>query len=113
LVCYTVPFYIIVYTKEVRKFSFYENYNLNFKRSIKEYWNFKKMRIVVLQGLIGSGKDSTARYLLQKYGGVKMSFASTLKDVVSVLFDWDRNLLEGDTEESREWRETIDEWWSR
>ena len=42
-----------------------------------------------------------------------MSFASILKDVVSIMFDWDRNLLEGDTEESRKWREKIDEWWSQ
>jgi hypothetical protein len=28
------------------------------------------------------------------------------------MFDWPRHLLEGDTAESREWREIIDPWWS-
>lgn len=71
------------------------------------------MGIVVLQGLIGSGKDTVSQLLLKKYGGVQMSFASILKDVVSIMFDWDRSMLEGDTEVSREWREKIDEWWSQ
>ena len=29
------------------------------------------------------------------------------------MFDWPRHLLEGDTTESREWREVIDEWWAQ
>jgi hypothetical protein len=28
------------------------------------------------------------------------------------VFGWDRELLEGRTKESREWRETVDPWWS-
>lgn len=70
------------------------------------------MRIVCLQGLIGSGKDTVGGVLLEKYGGISLSFAGVLKDVVSVMFGWDRSLLEGSTEESREWREKVDEWWS-
>jgi len=35
-----------------------------------------------------------------------------LKDIVSILFQWDRDLLEGITTESRKWRETVDEWWT-
>lgn len=41
-----------------------------------------------------------------------MSFAEPLKDAVSAIFGWDRNLLEGTTIESREWRDQVDEWWA-
>lgn len=41
-----------------------------------------------------------------------MNFACILKDLLAILFDWDRELLEGISEESRIWRETIDEWWA-
>lgn len=71
------------------------------------------MKIIVIQGFIGSGKDTLADILLNKYKGVKLSFASTLKDIVSIIFNWNRNLLEGSTKESREWREQVDEWWSK
>jgi hypothetical protein len=41
-----------------------------------------------------------------------MSFAGTLKDAVAVIFNWDRELLEGSTKASREWREEVDTWWA-
>ena len=63
-------------------------------------------RIIGLCGLIGSGKSECARILVECHGFKKISLGSRLKDVVSVLFDWPRNLLEGDTMESRAWRET-------
>jgi hypothetical protein len=68
--------------------------------------------IVGICGLEGSGKDTVANYLVDHYDFYRLSFGSVLKDVVSVLFDWDRKLLEGDTTESRSWRETVDPWWS-
>ena len=40
-----------------------------------------------------------------------MNFGSALKDVVAKMFDWPRELLEGDTLESRQWRETVDPFW--
>jgi hypothetical protein len=40
------------------------------------------------------------------------SFAHTLKDAVAAVFGWDRELLEGRTKQSREWRETVDQWWA-
>jgi hypothetical protein len=40
------------------------------------------------------------------------SFAAPLKDMTAALFGWERSLLEGDTEESRLFREEVDEWWS-
>ena len=61
--------------------------------------------IIGLSGNIGSGKDTIANYLVDKYNFRKVSFASKLKDIVSILYDWDRIMLEGNTPESREWRE--------
>ena len=45
-------------------------------------------------------------------GFEKESFANSVKDAVSVIFGWDRKLLEGDTNFSREWRELPDPYWS-
>ena len=68
--------------------------------------------IIGLCGAQGSGKDTVANILISEYGFVKLTFASTLKDVVAILFSWPRDLLEGLTEESRLWRETVDDFWS-
>jgi hypothetical protein len=68
--------------------------------------------IIGLCGSAGSGKTTIAKYLVEKYGFIELSFATCLKDVVAHIFDWDRELIEGDTPESRQWRETIDNWWS-
>jgi hypothetical protein len=67
--------------------------------------------IIGLSGNIGSGKDTIANYLVEKYNFRKVSFASKLKDIVAILYDWDREMLEGNTPESREWRERDDEYW--
>ena len=40
------------------------------------------------------------------------SFAKPLKDACSVMFGWPREMLEGDTEVSRKWREEPDHYWS-
>lgn len=69
--------------------------------------------IVGFVGLIGSGKDTAANYLVENHGFRRDSFANTLKDAVACVFGWDRTLLEGRTKESREWREQTDEWWSK
>ncbi len=68
--------------------------------------------IIAICGLQGAGKDTFGSILIKNHNFVKLSFAGVLKDIVSILFDWDRDLLEGSTPESREWREEIDEWWS-
>ena len=68
--------------------------------------------IISIAGLIGSGKDTAADYLCTVHGFKRMSFAGTLKDAVAAVFGWDRELLEGSTKHSREWREQIDQWWA-
>lgn len=68
--------------------------------------------IVGVCGFIGSGKDTVADYLCTFHGFKRVSFAASLKDAVSSVFGWDRELLEGSTKSSREWREQKDEWWS-
>lgn len=68
--------------------------------------------IIGITGLIGSGKDTAADYLCTFHGFKRMSFAGALKDAVAVIFNWDRELLEGSTKASREWREEVDTWWA-
>ena len=69
--------------------------------------------LIGLVGLIGSGKDTVANRLVTKHGYKRDSFADPLKDAVSKIFNWDRELLEGNTKISREWREAPDEFWSK
>ena len=64
--------------------------------------------IIGICGLIGSGKDTTADYLVNVHQYRRDSYASTLKDVVSAVFGWPRDMLEGRTKHSREWREQVD-----
>jgi hypothetical protein len=68
--------------------------------------------IVGFLGFIGSGKG-TAGDILKEIGFVKQSFAGPVKDTASVMFGWPRHLLEGDTEESRKFREEYDPFWSK
>jgi hypothetical protein len=68
--------------------------------------------IIGVVGLIGAGKDTMADYLVNIHQFRRESFANTLKDAVSSVFGWDRDLLEGRTRHSREWREQVDAWWA-
>lgn len=68
--------------------------------------------IIGVCGLIGAGKDTIADYLVNIHQFRRESFANTLKDAVSSIFGWDRELLEGRTRQSREWREQVDPWWA-
>lgn len=69
--------------------------------------------IIGICGFIGSGKDTVADYLVNFHEFRRLSYAGSLKDAVSMVFNWDRELLEGRTKESREWREHPDTWWSQ
>ena len=68
--------------------------------------------IIGLVGFAGSGKGTVGDVLADKYSFKKFAFADTLKDTVSVMFGWERKLLEGDTDESRVFRENVDKFWS-
>jgi hypothetical protein len=69
------------------------------------------MLVIGVTGFKGSGKDTVGNFLVEN-GFTKLSFATILKDISAQLFGWPRHLLEGDTKESRDWREEIDPWWS-
>ena len=69
-------------------------------------------KIIGICGLIGHGKDTVAGHLIEN-GFQRISFAGVLKDACANIFGWDRILLEGNTSESRVFREQVDEWWAR
>lgn len=69
--------------------------------------------LIGIVGLIGSGKDTVSKRLEQKHGFRRDSFAKSLKDAVSAMFNWDREMLEGNGDDSRQWREQPDEFWSQ
>lgn len=68
--------------------------------------------IIGLLGFAGSGKGTVGEILIEDYGYHQLAFAGSLKDAVSIIFGWDRKLLEGDTEVSRAFREKPDDFWS-
>lgn len=68
----------------------------------------RSSKVLLFCGEYGSGKDEAVNHLkLQKF-----AFASLVKDITSVAYDLDRELLEGVTDESRKWREEPLEYWS-
>lgn len=77
-------------------------------------------KIIALTGQAGAGKDTLAKLIIEHASltgcksdrWVKVSFASHLKDVVSLLFNMNRDMLEGVTPEDRAKREQPDEFWS-
>lgn len=69
--------------------------------------------IIGVLGFIGSGKGTVGEILEHHFNFTQVSFAGHLKDVTSVLFGWNRELLEGKTEESRKFREKPDNFWSK
>lgn len=68
--------------------------------------------IVGTVGFMGSGKGTVGDMLALQHGFKPMSFAGSLKDAASNIFGWERRLLEGDTDESRKFREQEDAWWT-
>ena len=70
-------------------------------------------KIIGVCGLKGAGKDTIGDIICKNDDSfIKMSFADTLKDITAILMGWDRELLQGSTIESREWREKADDYWS-
>ncbi len=72
----------------------------------------EQRQIIGIIGAIGSGKDTIADYLIAEHGFKKLSFARRVKDAAAAVFGWDRELLEGASKESREWREQVDPFWN-
>lgn len=69
--------------------------------------------IIGLSGIAGSGKDSTANIIINKYQNwAKVSFANAMKNSAACMFGLPRELLEGDTAKSRKWREQKLDYWS-
>lgn len=68
--------------------------------------------IIGLLGRMSSGKDTVAQELVNTYGFRQDSYASTLKDMTALLFNWDRAMLAGETAQSRVTREQVDPWWA-
>ena len=69
-------------------------------------------KIIGLTGWIGAGKDTVAEYLVAEHNFRRESWAGSLKDAVSSIFGWDREMLEGLTSEDRAKREVVDSWWA-
>jgi septin family protein len=66
--------------------------------------------IIALVGRKGVGKDTFASHFLSIHPNFKIvSISSKLKDVVSYLFNWDREIIEGKS--NRELREIVDGNW--
>lgn len=68
--------------------------------------------IIGVVGFIGQGKGTVGDYLHEVWGFQRESFAKPLKDAAAIIFNWDRAMLEGDTSESRAWRDVEDKYWS-
>lgn len=69
--------------------------------------------IIGICGFKSSGKDTIAELLIQEYGFTKLAFSGALKDIVSIMFGWPRERLDGLTVADREWREEIDDEWAK
>jgi hypothetical protein len=70
------------------------------------------LKIISFVGFMNAGKTTAANVLVEN-GFIFLNFADSIKDCLSIIFGWRRDLLEGTTTESREFRETIDEWWAK
>ncbi len=71
-------------------------------------------KIIGMCGLKGQGKNSVGSIIKNHFKDWELvSFATTLKDAVASMFGWNRDWLEGITEESRAWREQPDEYWTK
>lgn len=63
--------------------------------------------IIGLKGQAGAGKDTVADYLVREHNFTKITFATPLKEICSIITGWPQELLKGETAESRLFRETV------
>jgi hypothetical protein len=82
------------------------SYNPTFNYSI-----YSMKQLIAFVGFKGSGKNTAANILLPN-DFVSFSFADPIKDCLSAIFCWDRQMIEGITAESRVWREQVDRYWA-
>lgn len=68
--------------------------------------------LIGVVGFIGAGKGTVGEMLVNNHEYETESFAKSLKDAAASIFGWPRDMLEGDTKESRFWREQPDRFWS-
>ena len=61
------------------------------------------MKIILLSGWSGSGKDTVADYLVDKHGFKKFAFATPLKDLASQLFSFPRELADSQEGKRQLW----------
>lgn len=88
-----------------------ETYHLSQTLSEK-YDNIMTKKIVSFIGFAGSGKNACAEIAQRDFGYELETFARSVKDAVALIFGYDRDMLEGITEESRIWREKTDPFWT-
>lgn len=69
-------------------------------------------QLTAFVGFKASGKNTAAQPLVADRGVTPLSFADAMKDSLAAIFCWERNMLEGVTDESRVWREEVDGWWA-
>ena len=75
--------------------------------------DFSGVKVIALMGEEGSGKDTISKWLQVEHGYIPVSFGTKVKEIVASLCGWTWDKVSGDTKESREWRETPDEWWTK
>ena len=62
------------------------------------------MKIILLSGWSGSGKDTVADYLVTKHGYKKFAFATPLKDLAAELYTFPRELADSQEGKRQLWR---------
>jgi dephospho-CoA kinase len=62
------------------------------------------MKIILLSGWAGSGKDTVADYLVTKHGYKKFAFATPLKDLAAEVYKFPRELADSQDGKRQLWR---------
>lgn len=70
-------------------------------------------KIVALSGFKGCGKDTVGQIFCEKLGFKAVSFAQPLKAALCNMCGWNPHMLQGQTPQSRMWREQTDIFWSK